>query len=122
MRRQRVQVSYIQVLLAVFRPLLKSENPQLVQVFVFSVVPYTLKLSNFMREAELVPRSLKYHKAKSGTQMNEKPLFCFMVPHTGHNSNANLEDARVLAQIGIYTASNIQSDSENLSSSSLNNV
>jgi len=37
-------------------------------------------LLNKVLEAELVPRSLQYHKAKSGTQINEKPLFCFMVP------------------------------------------
>jgi len=37
-------------------------------------------LSNNVLEAELVPRSLQHHKAKSGTQINEKPLFCFMVP------------------------------------------
>ncbi len=42
-----------------------------------------LNLSNYAREAELAPRSLQYHKAKSGTQINEKPLFCFMVPGTG---------------------------------------
>ena len=49
----------------------------------YLIVHRGLNLSNFALEAELVPRSLQYHKAKSGSQINEKPLFCFMVPGIG---------------------------------------
>ena len=35
------------------------------------------KSSNLANEPEPVPHSLHYQKEKSGTQLNEKPLFCF---------------------------------------------
>lgn len=59
------------------------EEKKTLKIIFSGMVHCGFDLWNLALEAELLPPSLLHHKAESGTQINEKPLFCFIVLGTG---------------------------------------